>query len=196
MRRHPVTSFVATLVLPLLLAACWVGEGTIGGTVSGLPTSANVVLQNNGTDNLTVSANGRFTFSKAVEGEKTYAVTVLTQPAGANCTVTANGSGTMDADGTNVTNVAVTCVVTASLTGTVSGLLAGGTVTLSNAGEQLAVTVNGAFAFDRILPPGTAYNVTVAPNGNPNGQTCTVTNGLGNIAAGTTTAVVVACTNN
>ena len=76
----------------LLLAACLVGDATVGGTVSGLPTGASVVLQNNGTDNLTVSANGRFTFSKSVEGEKTYAVTVLTQPAGANCTV-ANGSG-------------------------------------------------------------------------------------------------------
>ena len=195
MRRHPVTFFVATLVLPLLLAACWLGEATVGGTVSGLPTGASVVLQNNGTDNLTVSANGRFTFSKSVEGEKTYAVTVLTQPVGANCTV-ANDTGTIDADGTNVTNVAVTCVVTASLTGTVSGLLAGGTVTLSNAGTPLAVTVNGAFAFDGILPGGTAYNVTVAPNGNPNGQTCTVTNGVGNIATGTPTAVVVTCTNN
>lgn len=195
MRRHPVTFFVTTLVLPLLLAACWLGEATVGGTVSGLPTGANVVLQNNGTDNLTVSANGRFTFSKSVEGEKTYAVTVLTQPAGANCTV-ANESGTIDADGTNVTNVAVTCVVTASLTGTVSGLLAGGTVTLSNAGTTLGVTVNGAFAFDGILPGGTAYNVIVAPNGNPNDQTCTVTNGSGNIATGTPTAVVVTCTNN
>ena len=195
MRRHPVTFFVTTLALPLLLAACWLGEATVGGTVSGLPTGASVVLQNNGTDNLTVSANGRFTFSKSVEGEKTYAVTVLTQPVGANCTV-ANDTGTIDADGTNVTNVAVTCVVTASLTGTVSGLLAGGTVTLSNAGTPLAVTVNGAFAFDGILPGGTAYNVTVAPNGNPNGQTCTVTNGVGNIATGTPTAVVVTCTNN
>lgn len=193
MRRHPVTFFVATLVLPLLLVACWVGEGTIGGTVSGLPTGANVVLQNNGTDNLTVSANGSFTFSKSVEGEKTYAVTVLTQPAGATCTVTANGSGKMDADGTNVTNVAVTCVVTASLTGTVSGLLAGGRVTLSNAGVPLAVTVNGAFAFDGILAGGTAYNVTVTQN--PAGQTCTVTGGSGNIVTGTPTAVVVACTN-
>ncbi len=194
MRRHPVTFFVATLVLPLLLVACWVGEGTVGGTVSGLPTGANVVLQNNGTDNLTVSANGRFTFSKAVEGEKTYAVTVLTEPVGADCTVVANGSGTMDADGTNVTNVAVTCVVTASLTGTVSGLLAGGTVRLSNAGEVLAVSVNGAFAFDGILPATTAYNVTLAPNGNPAGQTCTIQGGSGTIVTGTPTAVVVTCT--
>ena len=192
MRRHPVTFFVATLVLPLLLAACWLGEATVGGTVSGLPTGANVVLQNNGTDNLTVSANGSFTFSKSVEGEKTYAVTVLTQPAGANCTV-ANGSGTIDADGTNVTNVAVTCVANASLTGTVSGLLPGTAVTLSNAGVLLPVAVNGAFAFDGVMAAGTAYNVTVAPNGSPAGQTCSITGGSGTIVTGTPTAVVVTC---
>jgi Domain of unknown function (DUF4369) len=193
MRRHPLTSLVAALVLPLSLVACWLAEGTVGGTVSGLPTGASVVLQNNGTDNLTVSANGSFTFSKPVESEKTYAVTVLTQPAGANCTVTANGSGTIDANGNNVTNVAVTCVVTASLTGTVSGLLPGTAVTLSNAGVPLPVAVNGAFAFNGIMAAGTTYNVTVAPDGNPAGQTCNITGGSGTIVTGTPTAVVVTC---
>ena len=194
MRRQPITSFVATLVLPLSLVACWLGEATVGGTVSGLPTGANVVLQNNGSDNLTVSANGSFTFSKTVEGEKTYAVTVLTQPAGATCTVTANGSGTIDADGTNVTNVAVTCVATASLTGTVSGLPAGASVTLSNAGVALVVAVNGAFAFPGELTAGTAYNVTVTGQPINDVATCTVTSGgSGTKVAGTPTAVVVTC---
>jgi hypothetical protein len=191
MRRHTAPLLIAALALPLLLAACWVGDATVGGTVSGLPTGANVVLQNNGTDNLTVSANGSFTFSKTVAGEKTYAVTVLTQPAGATCTV-ANGSGTIDVDGTDVTNVAVTCVATASLTGTVSGLLAGGAVTLSNAGVALPVAVNGAFAFNGVMAAGTPYNVTVIQN--PAGQTCTIAGGTGTIATGTSTAVVVTCT--
>ena len=192
MRRHPITLFVATLVLPVLLVACWLGEATVGGTVSGLPTGANVILQNNGTDNLTVNANGSFTFSKTVEGEKTYAVTVLTQPAGATCTV-ANDSGTIDADGTNVTNVAVTCVATASLTGTVSGLLPGTAVTLRNASIDLPVAVNGAFAFPGEMTAGTTYNVTVAPNGNPAGQTCNIAGGSSTIVTGTPTAVVVTC---
>lgn len=39
-------------------------EYTIGGTVSGL--SGSVVLQNNGTDNETVSSDGAFTFSTAI----------------------------------------------------------------------------------------------------------------------------------
>jgi hypothetical protein len=65
------------------------------------------VLQNNGTDNETVSSDGAFTFSTAIAENGPYAVTVLTQPTGQTCTVT-QGSGTVG--GANVTNVVVTCV--------------------------------------------------------------------------------------
>ena len=58
---------------------------TIGGTVTGL-TGAGLVLQDNGGDNLTVSANATsFTFSTAVASGGAYSVTVLTQPAGQSC---------------------------------------------------------------------------------------------------------------
>src|SRR5215475_3478862 len=54
---------------------------TIGGTVSGLATGTSVVLQNNGGDSLTITANGAFTFKTAVTGPTdAYKVTVLTQP--------------------------------------------------------------------------------------------------------------------
>ena len=65
---------------------------TVGGSVSGL--SGSVVLQDNGADNLTVTANGPFTFATGLASGAAYAVTVKTQPAGQTCTV-ANGSGTM-----------------------------------------------------------------------------------------------------
>ena len=42
----------------LWLAACGGGLATIGGTVSGLDAGGSVVLQDNGTDNLTVTTNG------------------------------------------------------------------------------------------------------------------------------------------
>jgi len=77
----------------------------IGGTVTGL-TGGSVVLQNNGGDNLTVTANGPFKFTTDVASGAAYAVTILTQPTnGETCTVT-NGSGTATA---NVTSVAVAC---------------------------------------------------------------------------------------
>ena len=93
-------------------AGNWVGgDGTssvagtysIGGTISGL--SGTVVLENNGGDDLSISANGTFTFGSLVDQSAPYAVTVQTDPSGQACTV-ANGSGTVSA---NVTNVAVTC---------------------------------------------------------------------------------------
>lgn len=76
---------------------------TVGGTVSGAASS--VVLQNNGAGNLTVNANGTFTFAGPLNGGAAYSVTVFTPPGLQACTV-ANGSGTVSA---NVTSVAVTC---------------------------------------------------------------------------------------
>ena len=51
---------------------------TIGGTVSGL-TGTGLVLQDNGGNNLSVSASGSFTFSTAVASGAAYSVTVFTQ---------------------------------------------------------------------------------------------------------------------
>ncbi len=85
----------------------------IGGTVSGL--SGTVVLQDNGGDDLSVSASGAFTFGTGLTSGSAYSVTVKTNPAGQTCSV-ANGSGTVGSAG--VTNVAVTC--TASTAGSAS----------------------------------------------------------------------------
>ena len=63
---------------------------TVGGTVSGL--SGTVVLQDNGGDNLSVTANGSFTFATKVASGSAYSVTVKTNPSGQTCTVT-SGSG-------------------------------------------------------------------------------------------------------
>ena len=79
---------------------------TIGGTVSGLNAGGTVVLQNNGGDNLSVTANGPFTFRTPINYANGYDVSVLTQPAGQTCTVT-NAIGAYP--GMSVTNVAVTC---------------------------------------------------------------------------------------
>ena len=110
---------VSALVAALCLAACsglpqnnsgatggTGGTVTIGGTVTGL-SGTGLVLQNNGGDNLTVTASGTFTFKTAVKSGAAYAVTVLTQPStpSQNCVVT-SGNGTASA---NVTSVAVTC---------------------------------------------------------------------------------------
>lgn len=76
---------------------------TIGGNVTGL--SGTVVLQNNGGNNLSVSANGPFAFGATVSSGGNYQVTVLAQPDGQRCSV-AGGAGV--ASGSAVT-VTVSC---------------------------------------------------------------------------------------
>ena len=80
---------------------------TVGGNVSTL-FGSGLVLQLNGGDDLSISANGTFTFPTALANGSPYAVTVATQPSNPTqvCTV-ANGVGTIA--GANVTDVAVTC---------------------------------------------------------------------------------------
>ena len=102
------------------------GSFTVGGTVSGLKGSG-LVLQDNGGDNLAVSANGAFTFATALDSGAAYKVTVLSQPTvpAQTCTV-ANGSGKATS---NVGNVHVTCSAgTLSVSGSVSGLSGTGLV--------------------------------------------------------------------
>jgi len=181
---------LSSLLLTLGVAACLGGSAKVGGTLSGLPSGNSVTLQNNGADNLTLNQNGSFQFDGMIDGAKAYSVTVLTQPASATCSV-ANGSGNIDSAGRDVTNVAVTCVSTASITGTVSGLGSGTSVTLINGSNTLVIASNGSFAFSGVLAAGTAYNVTVSTQ--PAGQSCSVAGGSGTVVAGTPTNIVVTC---
>ena len=81
---------------------------TIGGSVSGVEGSG-LVLQNNAGDDLSIDANGGFTFSTVLVDGSGYAVTVKTQPSNPNQTCSiSNGSGVLA--GANVTNVNVDCV--------------------------------------------------------------------------------------
>jgi hypothetical protein len=80
----------------------------VGGSISGL--IGTVVLQDNGGDTLSVSANGSFTFPTRLAAGAAYAVTVSVQPPGPDCVITgASGS----ASG-NVTSIVVTCAVNPS----------------------------------------------------------------------------------
>ena len=161
---------------------------TVGGSVSGL--SGSVVLQDNGGDNLSVAANGSFTFATSLASGAAYAVTVKTNPSGQTCTVS-SGSGTVGS--ANVTNVAVSCanVATYTVGGSVSGL-SGSVVLQDNGGDNLSVAANGSFTFATSLASGAAYAVTVKTN--PSGQTCTVSSGSGAIASANVTNVAVSCT--
>ncbi|HUN64204.1 MAG TPA: kelch repeat-containing protein [Candidatus Sulfotelmatobacter sp.] len=181
---------------------------TIGGTLSGLASGGSVILQDNGGDALTLTANGAFTFKTPVTGPTdAYAVTVSTQPTSPLqiCTV-ANGSGTASA---NVTNVAVTCVLAYTIGGNLTGLVGSGLIlqdavtmgTTQLFTEQLTIGSgssgsggNSAFTFTKDVPTGATYTVSIAQQPTGPVQTCIVTPST---ATGTATAnvisVVVTC---
>jgi Galactose oxidase, central domain len=170
---------------------------TVGGTLSGLAAGANVILQDNGGDSLTLTANGPFTFKTPVTGPTdAYAVTVNTQPTTPNqiCTVT-NGSGTATA---NVTNVAVSCVLSYTIGGTVTGLVGTGLV-LENSSDLEQLTISPAngneeFTFKQLVPTGTTYTITIATQPSNPVQTCVVSPGTGSgTATANVTTVVVTC---
>jgi hypothetical protein len=169
---------------------------TIGGTVSGLVANTSVILQNNGGDSLTITANGAFTFKTAVTGADVYAVTVLTQPVNPNqiCTVT-GGSGTASA---NVTTVAVNCVLSFTIGGTVTGVVGTGLI-LENSSDSELLPIspangNQAFTFTKLVPTGTAYTVTISAQPTGPTQTCVVATGTGTgTATSNVTSVVITC---
>ena len=160
---------------------------TVGGTISGL--AGTVVLQNNSGDNLTLSANGNFTFATALASSTNYSVTVLTQPSGQTCSVS-SGMGTATA---NVASVSVSCgTTTYTIGGSISGLSASGLVLQNNTGNDLTVS-NGAtsFTFSSVINSGSTYSVTVLSQ--PSGQTCVVTSGGSGTVTGNVTNVGVNC---
>jgi 6-phosphogluconolactonase (cycloisomerase 2 family) len=104
------------LLSTLLLVGCGGGSGASGGdgtryvikvTVSGLDGSG-LVLQNNGGDDLSVSANGSVQFATGLATGAAYSVTVKTQPTMLTQTCTrSNPTGTVaNAD---VTTITLTC---------------------------------------------------------------------------------------
>ncbi|MES2611120.1 MAG: hypothetical protein V4679_12810 [Pseudomonadota bacterium] len=85
---------------------------TLGGTVSGVPGGQSVVLGGAGGEELTVAADGGFTFARPLADGAEYAVTVKTAPAGSGCVVR-NGAGAVAAAA--VDTVAVRCAPLAAL---------------------------------------------------------------------------------
>jgi hypothetical protein len=165
---------------------------TIGGTVTGLAGSG-LVLALNGSENLPIAADGTFAFDTMIEGGNPYAVTIGTQPSQPlqECVVV-NGSGTVG-DG-DITNVVIHCgaAMTYSVGGTLGGLAAGASITLSvNGGSELTLAANGAYVFAPRFAPGDSYVATVTAQ--PAGQHCTLGHAEGTVGSASVTDVDVAC---
>ena len=150
---------------------------TIGGTITGL--TGTLVLQNNGSDDTSLTANGNFTFTAAIKAASTYSVTVKTQPVEQTCLVS-NGSGVAN---NTITNVNVSCTTnTYSIGGTITGLTTTGLVLQNNGGDNITLPIGAtSFTFPTKLVSGASYSVKVFTQ--PTGLICylNLANGAGTI---------------
>jgi 6-phosphogluconolactonase (cycloisomerase 2 family) len=153
-----------------------------------------LVLQNNGGNDLAITANGSFVFSAAVGSWSVYAVTIKTQPTKPPQTcVVSRGNGTLAIS--NVSNVVVTCATqTHTVGGSVSGLVGSGLVLQDNGGNDLAIAANGNFVFSAAVAIGSAYAVTIKTQPVNPSQTCVLSGAKGTIGAANITNVVATCT--
>jgi N-acetylneuraminic acid mutarotase len=158
-------------------------------------SGSGLVLEDNGADDLSVTASGTFTFKTTIASGNAYAVTVKTQPSSPtqNCVVSA-GIGKAQA---NVSNIQVTCGNTFSVGGTVTGMVGAGLVLQDNGGDNLTIASGGTtgaanFTFATNLSSGAAYAVTILTQPSGPGQTCSVTNGSGK-ATGNVSTVQIVC---
>jgi hypothetical protein len=153
---------------------------TVGGTVIGL-LGDQLVLKNNGGDDLALTANGRFTFSTPVANNAAYVVTVAKSPANPTqaCTL-ANDQGTIGLS--NVTDVVITCsTANFYIEGTVTNLL-GSDLELANGTDRLTISAGtSTFRFPTAVPSGSAYDVQVRTQPSGPHQTCSVNAGTGTV---------------
>jgi len=166
------------------------------GLVLGLFAGSAPAGQRLGTVTPAMSAESfAFGASSPVRLTRQYTVGVVTQPTGLTCKV-ANATFTVQGP---MTDVRVTCSPGKVVGGSVSGLLAGRSVTLELAEQVLVAsnsdpggaTIDVSFLFPSPLLSGTAYNVRVRDQ--PLGQMCTVTNGSGTMGGSDVNSVSVQC---
>ncbi len=172
---------------------CITVQYAIGGTLSGLDIGNEVVLQNNAGDDLTLTANGSFSFMTLLDDGSDYEVTVLAQPSVPNqiCQVK---QGDSELNGEDVNDVNIICVTEVySIGGSVTGLSTDNSVTLALNGdlEYLVVDDNQSFSFVNDLLDGSNYEVEISSNSA--NQRCSIANGKGIFMGVNVTDIEVSC---
>ena len=119
----------------------------IGGSLSGL-SSGTLILKNNGGDNLSLTANGAFTFATKLTSGSAYDVTIGTQPAGITCAISSGGSGTVGT--ADIVNVVVVC------TQNTSNITVTGHRLSTTAGFSMASRADGTVLIWGSNPPSAA----------------------------------------
>jgi 6-phosphogluconolactonase (cycloisomerase 2 family) len=184
---------VGTVNVASVIVSCTTNFYAVGGSVSALAGSG-LVLQTNGSNNVSVSSSGSYVFATLASGTN-YTVTVMTQPSSPSQTcLVANDTGQVTT--ANVTNVVITCTINSySVSGSVSGLTGAGLVVQTNGANNIPVAGAGTYTF-ATLPSGSPYAVTVLTQPSNPSQTCTVGNGTGNVISADVTNVMISCATN
>lgn len=178
---------------------CATATFAVGGSVVGLSAGQFVTLTNNGVNDLTVNADGTFTFPAQTSGAP-FNVVVKSQSAATTCIASGN-TGTIGTAA--VDSVVVNCGTnTYTVGGTVTGIV-GSLVIQNNGGNDRTITSSGNYAFSTPIKSGNAYAVTVKSNPTydpqrqqPQAQTCTVTNASGSVGVDNVTNVNISCVTN
>jgi hypothetical protein len=182
----------------------------VRGFMTGLQPSETVVtnLKAGAIDSdLTVSANGEFTFPQSVPSGQSYVVTIKTPRPDRSCAVR-NGTGVVG--NSDVTNLLVGCLTISGGTSQLNGVLhlhlsidgaAPITVRIDDDAVCTFNPITGtgtcpfgtSFGFPAGLAPGQTYAATVASH--PIGQACTITNGTGTMGSTHVSNIGVSCSN-
>ncbi|MDQ3366534.1 MAG: hypothetical protein M3680_14005, partial [Myxococcota bacterium] len=177
-----------------ILVECTTNRYEVSVTVTGLAGSG-LVLQNNATDDLAVTADGTVTFATALASGSAFDVSIRAQPTNPTQTCTVGGgAGTVGMG--DVTSVVVDCSTERFIIGGLVEGLAGTVVLQNNGGDDITVTSTGAFAFPTTITSNASYAVTVLTQPGTPSQTCIVTAGTGTVVNADISSVRVDCTTN
>jgi hypothetical protein len=151
---NPASGTIAGGNVTNIAVSCTTNTYSVGGKVSGL-VGTGLVLSDNGTDTLAVSANGTFQFASPLKSGATYGVAVQSQPGSRGlaetCSVT-SGTGSVGAAAVN--SVVVACSADAvQPAGTTLAISTGQTVSLFKVSPALAGTGGAPTPFQVIQTP-------------------------------------------
>jgi hypothetical protein len=174
---------------------CTTSTFLVGGTIGGL--AGTVVLQNNGGDTQSISANGSFAFPTSIVSGGTFAVTVQSQPGtpSQTCTVT-HGSGSIA--NTDISDVAINCVTNSyTIGGSMAAVMGGGMIIRNNGGDDFHVAAGAtSFTFATPILSGNTFSVTIVAEPTTPSQTCTVAGGSGTVGGANVTSISINCASN
>ncbi len=182
---RPITALLVTAAL----AAC--GGTTmyvVSGSITGLADPGLVL--SDGTDTVSPKVGDTtFTFPTQIGYGTAFNIAAQNQPAHQTCNVL--GGNSSAGETATIAAVVVCATNTYLLSGTVTGLPAGASVSLGTGSlvAPVTVTANGAFQF--VYPAGQDF--TIAPV-QTSGTSCTVSpNGIGNMGDAAVSGIVVTC---